>query len=72
MKNLKIYLKDFLAEESGQDVVEYSLLLTLIGVMSISVLTMVGINITHLFNKTMARIQFVDAAVDITKIEQRP
>ena len=65
MKTLKTFLKDFLAEESGQDVVEYSLLLTLIGLMSLSALTMVGINITHLFNKTLARLQFVEAAANI-------
>jgi Flp pilus assembly pilin Flp len=65
MKTLKTVLTDFLAEERGQDVVEYSLLLTLIAVMSVSVLTMVGINVTHVFNKTLAKLQVAEAAASI-------
>lgn len=65
MKTLKTVLSRFMAEDYGQDVVEYSLLLTLIAVMSVSVLTMVGINITQIFQKTLIRLQAVEAAAAI-------
>lgn len=65
MKTLKTVVTDFMAEERGQDVVEYSLLLTLIAVMSVSVLTMVGINISQIFTKTLAKLQVAEAAANI-------
>ena len=71
MKTLRTFLKNFLADESGQDIIEYSLLLTLIGLTSMFALTVVGINIAHVFDRTLARIQFADAAVDITNIENK-
>ena len=71
MKTLKTLSKNFFAEESGQDVIEYSLLLTLIGLTSVFALTVVGINIVQVFDRTLARLQFTDAAVDITNIERK-
>ena len=71
MKNLKVVLKNFLAEESGQDVVEYSLLLTLIGLTSVFALTVVGLNIVTVFDRTLAKLQIADAAVDITNIGRK-
>ena len=71
MKNLKVVLKNFLAEESGQDVVEYSLLLTLIGLTSVFALTVVGINIVTVFDRTLAKLRVADAAVDITNVERK-
>jgi len=71
MKTLKTLSKNFFAEESGQDVIEYSLLLTLIGLTSVFALTVVGINIVQVFDRTLARLQFADAAVDITNIERK-
>ena len=56
----KEFLTKFLHDESGQDIVEYSLLLTLIGATSVSVLTMVGINIGRIFDKTLASLQYVE------------
>jgi Flp pilus assembly pilin Flp len=71
MKNLKVVLKNFLTEESGQDVVEYSLLLTLIGLTSVFALTVVGLNIVTVFDRTLAKLQIANAAVDITIIERK-
>jgi Flp pilus assembly pilin Flp len=71
MKALKEVLKNFLKEESGQDVVEYSLLLTLIGLTSVFALTVVGVNIVTVFDRTLAKLQVADAAVDITNMERK-
>ncbi len=71
MKKLKVVLKNFLADESGQDMVEYSLLLTLIGLTSVFALTVVGLNIVTVFDRTLAKLQVADAAVDISNIERK-
>lgn len=65
----KEYLTQFLRDEAGQDIVEYSLLLTLIGATSLSVLTMVGINIGRIFDKTLATVQYVEGHLDKTPSE---
>ena len=62
----KEYLKQFLRDEAGQDIVEYSLLLTLIGATSLSVLTMVGINIGRIFDKTLTTVLYVEDHLDKT------
>lgn len=62
----KEFLTKFLRDESGQDIVEYSLLLTLIGATSLSVLTMVGINIGRIFDKTLSTVQYIDDHADRT------
>ena len=71
MKKLKVVLKNFLADESGQDVIEYSLLLTLIGLTSVFALTVVGLNIVTVFDRTLAKLRVADAAVDITNIQRK-
>lgn len=45
---LKQLLLEFLKEEAGQSVVEYSLLLTLIGASSVFVMTMLGLSISRM------------------------
>ncbi len=60
----KEFLTKFLRDESGQDIVEYSLLLTLISATSLSVLTMVGINIGRIFDKTLSTVQYINDHVD--------
>jgi Flp pilus assembly pilin Flp len=51
---LKEFLTTFLRDEGGQDVVEYSLLLTLIGATSLMILTAAGINVGRLFQQTFS------------------
>jgi Flp pilus assembly pilin Flp len=41
-------LKDFLLEEQGQSVLEYSLLITLIGVSAIFIMTVLGMSISQI------------------------
>ncbi len=45
---LKKFLNEFVKDEAGQDIVEYSLLLTLIGATSVFVLTMMGLSVSRL------------------------
>jgi Flp pilus assembly pilin Flp len=45
---LKKFLTEFVKDEAGQDIVEYSLLLTLIGATSVFVLTMMGLSVSRL------------------------
>jgi Flp pilus assembly pilin Flp len=40
-------IKEFLKEEEGQSIIEYSLLMTLIGASMIFILTMLGISISR-------------------------
>ena len=44
-------LKKFLQDEQGQDIVEYSLLLVLIGAAAVFILTAMGQNIGQIFAK---------------------
>lgn len=44
-------IKNFLQDETGQDIVEYSLLLVLIGAAALFVLTTMGQSISAIFSK---------------------
>jgi Flp pilus assembly pilin Flp len=60
----KEYLTRFLRDEGGQDIVEYSLLLTVIGAVGLMVLTAVGINVERLFTKTQMLAPYAKAHLD--------
>ena len=49
-------IKEFLNDEQGQDIVEYSLLLVLIGAAAIFVLTSMGTSIGQIFSKINTRL----------------
>jgi pilus assembly protein Flp/PilA len=49
-------IKEFLRDEQGQDIVEYSLLLVLIGAAAVFVLTTMGQSITAIFSKINTRL----------------
>jgi Flp pilus assembly pilin Flp len=49
-------VKAFLGDQRGQDIVEYSLLLVLIGVVALLALTAMGANITSIFTKINDRL----------------
>ncbi len=53
----------FLNDEAGQDIVEYSLLLVLIGAAAIFVLTAMSTSISSIFNKINVRLSEADKAV---------
>ncbi len=49
-------IKEFLKDEQGQDIVEYSLLLVLIGAAAVFVLTTMGQSISQIFSKINVRL----------------
>lgn len=57
-------LKNFIKDETGQDVVEYSLLLVLIGTVAMIYLTGVGLNISTLLQNIGAKLELVSKAAD--------
>lgn len=56
-------IKIFLQDEQGQDIVEYSLLLVLIGAAALFVLTAMGTSITAIFSKINTRLSTANDAV---------
>ncbi len=54
---MKEFLIEFVKDEAGQSVVEYSLLLTLIGASSVFMLTMMGLSITRMMGVTDITVQ---------------
>lgn len=48
---MKNSLVKFITDEAGQDVVEYSLLIVLIGAAGLAVLTVMGQSITEIFSR---------------------
>jgi Flp pilus assembly pilin Flp len=50
-------LKNFLADEHGQDVVEYSLLLVLIGAVVLIYLTGMGLNLASILQQIGAKLE---------------
>jgi len=55
--------RDFLRDEYGQDVVEYSLLLVLIGIVAIITLTVMGTSISSIFSKISSKLNQADSAI---------
>lgn len=49
-------IRQFITDESGQDMVEYSLMLVLIAAVALIVLTTLGQSIAGIFTKTSERI----------------
>ena len=56
-------IKQFINDESGQDIVEYSLLLVLIGAAAILILTGMGTSITNIFTKIAATLDTADKKI---------
>jgi pilus assembly protein Flp/PilA len=53
----------FLKDERGQDIVEYSLLLVLIGAAAVFILTTMGASISNIFNKINTKLQSADSKI---------
>lgn len=53
----------FIKDEQGQDIVEYSLLLVLIGATALFVLTAMGTNISQIFNKINERLSAANSSI---------
>ncbi len=56
-------IKEFLKDEQGQDIVEYSLLLVLIGAAALFVLTAMGTSISQIFSKINTRLTSANQAI---------
>jgi Flp pilus assembly pilin Flp len=56
-------IKQFIKDESGQDIVEYSLLLVLIGAAAILILTGMGASINSIFTKISGTLANADTAI---------
>ena len=56
-------ITQFLKDESGQDVVEYSLLLVLIGTAALFVLSSMGANISGIFSKINSKLSSANASI---------
>lgn len=56
-------IQEFLKDEQGQDIVEYSLLLVLIGAAAVFVLTAMGTSISQIFSKINNRLSSANAAI---------
>jgi pilus assembly protein Flp/PilA len=56
-------IRQFLKDERGQDIVEYSLLLVLIGAAAVFILTTMGASISNIFNKINSKLQTADEKI---------
>lgn len=55
-------IKQFIKDESGQDIVEYSLLLVLIGAAAILILTGMGASIASIFDRIKTTLDTANTA----------
>ncbi|MGE0130935.1 MAG: Flp family type IVb pilin [Blastocatellales bacterium] len=56
-------IRKFIKDEQGQDIVEYSLLLVLIGAAAVFVLTAMGQSISQIFSKINQRLTSANNAI---------
>ena len=56
-------IRQLLKDERGQDVVEYSLLLVLIGAAAVFILTTMGASISNIFSKINTKLQSADSKI---------
>jgi len=57
-------IRKFIEDEQGQDIVEYSLLLVLIGAAAVFVLTAMGESISQIFSKINLRLTSANNAIE--------
>lgn len=63
MQMIKNFVNNFVNDERGQDIVEYSLLLVLIGAAAVFVLTTMGQSISSIFSKINNKLTTADASI---------
>lgn len=56
-------ITEFIRDEQGQDIVEYSLLMVLIGAAAVFLLTSMGQSISAIFNKINSRLTTANDAI---------
>ncbi|MEP7342210.1 MAG: Flp family type IVb pilin [Acidobacteriota bacterium] len=60
---IKNFVNNFVNDEGGQDIVEYSLLLVLIGAAAVFVLTTMGQSISSIFSKINTKLNTADGSI---------
>jgi pilus assembly protein Flp/PilA len=60
---IKNFVQNFVNDEQGQDIVEYSLLLVLIGAAAVFVLTTMGQSISSIFSKINTKLTTADNSI---------
>jgi pilus assembly protein Flp/PilA len=56
MLNIYLRLRALLAQEEGQDLAEYALLLALIAIVAVAAITLLGTNVQAIFNNIAAQL----------------
>lgn len=60
---IRNFMSDFVKDEQGQDIVEYSLLLVLIGAAAVFVLTTMGTSISQIFSKINTKLSSANDSI---------
>ena len=60
---MRTWVTQFLVEEEGQDIVEYSLLLVLMGTVILIFLSGIGVSVTSIFSKIGSKLEQVSAEI---------
>ncbi len=60
---IKDFVNSFIKDEQGQDIVEYSLLLVLIGAAAVFVLTTMGTSISQIFSKINTKLSSANDSI---------
>ncbi|MBL8191873.1 MAG: Flp family type IVb pilin [Acidobacteria bacterium] len=62
-KMIRNFMSEFVKDEQGQDIVEYSLLLVLIGAAAVFVLTTMGTSISQIFSKINTKLTSANQSI---------
>ncbi len=60
---IRNFMSEFVKDEQGQDIVEYSLLLVLIGAAAVFVLTTMGTSISQIFSKINTKLSSANDSI---------
>jgi len=60
---IRNFMNEFVKDEQGQDIVEYSLLLVLIGAAAVFVLTTMGTSISQIFSKINTKLTSANESI---------
>ncbi|MGH9799700.1 MAG: Flp family type IVb pilin [Blastocatellia bacterium] len=60
---IRNFVNSFVKDEQGQDIVEYSLLLVLIGAAAVFVLTTMGTSISQIFSKINTKLSSANDSI---------
>jgi pilus assembly protein Flp/PilA len=60
---IRNFVNNFVKDEQGQDIVEYSLLLVLIGAAAVFVLTTMGTSISQIFSKINTKLETANNSI---------